>query len=171
MSSDFNPYEVPKAEEKKPKKFKQAKSQKLADFDEQAQDRIVYWAKALRPWITFFGSLLYVYAVLWMILGLVAGVTSASLSGGRSMGAYTGSLVFTVVNLAVGVLHIGIGGLLFRFRDSLDCIRDREGLLDSVADAFERLTSFWSFVGKVTIVVLVLFGTSIAGRVLLAFSR
>jgi hypothetical protein len=171
MSNDaeeVNPYEAPKAKEKaKPEKRAKKKQPSESAEDGFARDRVVYAFQATRGWMTFFGVLSYIGAALLALFGMYTVFASSALT--RSFEA-AGPVAF-IVYLIIAVLYVIIGTKMFGYREGIDRVLAEEGSMDSIAIAVERQRDFWSFVGRVAVVSMVLYGIFFLGVMMFAFAR
>ncbi|MRG94405.1 hypothetical protein [Polyangium spumosum] len=159
--TELNPYEAPK-ETKGTKRTRKKKELAEDDHEQSAAiDAIVFSLRKTRPWITLFGTLSYIFAVVLVGFGLYS---MSATSSSRVLGEI-GAVTF-VLYLLIAILYGVIGTRLFRYRDSINQVLASEGRLEFVATAIERQREFWALVGVMTVVLLGLYLLTILGALL-----
>jgi hypothetical protein len=150
-----NPYAAPKEGGTKRKRVKKKVNVDLVD-DETTIDQIVRSFQKTESWISFFGALSYIGAVILAIGGIVMLAITSDTRLGRAS-AFVGPFALLLYG-ALAATYAVVGARLFRYRDAIKNVVRNDGQLEHIADAVERQAQFWTFVGKLSVAAMVLYG-------------
>lgn len=173
MSSDereLNPYAAPKEAGKSGKRVKK-KTRPATDVDDNVIQDIVRSFQKTRSWISFFGVLSYLGAVVLVIAGVALLLFASAGKSEMAIMRTIGPGIF-VVYLIIGAAYAAFGSRLFRYRDAIDNVIRSDGRMEYIAEAVERQANFWTLAGQTAIVIMgmyMIFG--VIGGMLGASSR
>lgn len=149
---ELNPYAAPREGKKSLKRTK--KKARSDNDDEDTIQQIVRSFQKTRSWISFFGILSYVGAVIAVIGGAFVAFMSSQTRGPL---ATLGPGVL-LVYLVLAVVYVVFGARLLRYRDAIDEVIRSEGQLEHIGNAVERQAQFWSLAGQAFVALLILYG-------------
>jgi len=150
-----NPYAAPKEGGEKKKRVKKKVRVERED-DDTTIDQIVRSFQKTESWISFFGVLSYIGAVVLGIAGIfMLAITSDTRLGRAS--AFVGPFALLLYG-ALAATYAVVGARLIRYRDAIKNVIRNDGQLEHIADAVERQAQFWTFVGRLSVAAMVLYG-------------
>ncbi len=135
------------------------------------ESQILDAMKRAKPWIMFLSVLGYIGAGMMILLGLVTMVggllgSAFGPSGRHGLGA---------IGPAIGVMYIVLGAFYFapsyllgRYASSIGRYADAGGPMEGLADAVQKQTTFWRFVGISAAVMMGLYALAIVGGIAFA---
>lgn len=110
-----------------------------------------------KPWVRLVAVLTFIGAALLVAAGLLMSVMGSAIPGfSEGMGAPFAGAAIGIVYLLIALLYVFPGLYLWRYANAIDSmVRNPQSL--TLEEAIKHQTSFWRFVGIMTVVVLILY--------------
>jgi hypothetical protein len=162
--NQYNPYEAPRG----------GADDAAVDSGsiDNAHAAILESLKKTRPWVLFLAILGYLGAGLMVLMGLIMMLSGSAMTTALAKGPM-GAVApfFAFIYIAFGGLYLIPSTLLWRYAEGISKYTRSGGSMKALANAIEKQTSFWRFIGIMTAALMVLYGVGIFLVMIFAMSR